>query len=204
MDTETHREFPSILEHFIPKKINQHHYYYFKNGFSVEECDRIRDSFGHLCNIDATVFNKNAELSRTMNRKTSIAWIPYNDTTKWIYDRMIMMSREANNEMFRMNISTIVDMIQVGLYDSEADGQYGPHVDIGENMYGCRKLSISVQLSDPSEYTGGELKLKDKINAPKGKGVTCIFPSWMVHEVTPVTSGKRYSLVLWLYGESIR
>ena len=73
-----------------------------------------------------------------------------------------------------------------------------------------RKLSMVVQLSDPNDYTGGELefgwaepskKLKImKVPEFKFKGSVIVFPSFIFHRVRPVLSGIRYSLVLWSVG----
>ena len=67
-----------------------------------------------------------------------------------------------------------------------------------------RKLSISLLLSDPDEYEGGELEFRyyDKnyafVKPDAGTGV--IFPSWLPHRVHPVKSGIRRSLVAWMDG----
>jgi PKHD-type hydroxylase len=65
-----------------------------------------------------------------------------------------------------------------------------------------RKLSLVCQLSDPSEYEGGELQINTgEIFTPeKQKGTVILFPSYLLHRVTPVTKGTRRSLVLWIEG----
>jgi PKHD-type hydroxylase len=73
-----------------------------------------------------------------------------------------------------------------------------------------RKLSISVQLSDCSEYEGGELEFQPRdVQDPnhtiacteaQTKGSIIIFPSYVWHRVKPVTKGTRYSLVIWNLG----
>jgi PKHD-type hydroxylase len=69
-------------------------------------------------------------------------------------------------------------------------------------------LSISVQLSDPSEYEGGDLQFSlygDRtVIAEKEQGTMVIFPSYMRHRVTPVTRGTRRSLVTWITGPPFR
>ena len=73
-----------------------------------------------------------------------------------------------------------------------------------------RKISITVQLSDPSEYEGGELELwsggseESATKAYKGAGSVFMFPSYMLHRVTPITKGTRRSFVLWLGGSHYR
>jgi PKHD-type hydroxylase len=200
MDTTSSRPFPSILPNFLKPGFNQHHFYHYTGGFTPEECDRIIESFSPCCTSIATTFGGDGNLKTGGGRSTRVKWIPYNDTTKWIYDKLIHYGSDANLNMFRLNISTLIDEIQFGLYDSQEHGCYGGHVDVGINIHACRKLSMCVQLSDPSDYSGGDLILKTQNLAPRGRGEIVIFPSNLHHEVTRVTSGKRYSLVLWLYG----
>ena len=67
----------------------------------------------------------------------------------------------------------------------------------------CRKLSFSLQLSDESEYTGGNLQLlgnRRLITMPKEIGSIIIFDSRLTHRVTKVKSGVRKSLVGWVLG----
>ena len=107
------------------------------------------------------------------------------------------MALEANNTMFHLCITNIRDRIQFGMYDSSFAGKYDEHIDIGENEFSQRKLSICVQLSDPSDYEGGDLHIR-KNKTPRVKGAVSVFPSFLEHRVETVTSGTRYSLVIWL------
>jgi PKHD-type hydroxylase len=70
-----------------------------------------------------------------------------------------------------------------------------------------RKLSMSIQLSDPKDYKGSQLQFwetqKDK-NFPNSQGTAIIFPSYMLHRVTPLLSGTRYSLVTWVGGPNFK
>ena len=66
-----------------------------------------------------------------------------------------------------------------------------------------RKLSVSIQLSDPDDYEGGDLELrwgKDPMKANREQSMITVFPSWTMHRVTPVTRGRRFSLVAWVSG----
>jgi len=78
-----------------------------------------------------------------------------------------------------------------------------------------RKLSMIVQLSKPENYVGGDLRFNlrgldgvnsDSVMSPppefKQQGSIVIFPSFLWHKVEPITSGKRYSLVMWTLGEN--
>ena len=66
-----------------------------------------------------------------------------------------------------------------------------------------RKLSFSVQLSDPDSYKGGDLLLKisnEPTSVKRTRGAVIFFPSYILHEVTPVKQGVRKSLVGWVTG----
>jgi len=95
--------------------------------------------------------------------------------------------------------------VQLSKYDEGCF--YKQHIDYGDNDdHRTRKLSLSFQLSDESEYEGGELILYDyvtnnTITACKSKGSIIVFDSRMKHEVTSVTSGTRHSLVKWYHGD---
>jgi len=68
-------------------------------------------------------------------------------------------------------------------------------------------LSLTIQLSSPDDYEGGELALQFKKDAeimPKELGKMVIFPSYILHEVRPVTKGTRYSLVAWITGKPFK
>jgi PKHD-type hydroxylase len=74
-------------------------------------------------------------------------------------------------------------------------------------MMANRKVSIVLQLSKPEDYDGGLLQLNGGngiIDAPKEYNTLVIFPSFMLHRVTPVITGTRKSLVTWLAGPNLR
>ena len=76
--------------------------------------------------------------------------------------------------------------------------------DIIVNSEYVRKLSFSLQLSDPDQYTGGELEFTDNggktMFAPKQRGTMVVFDSRLKHRVRRVKSGLRKSIVGWVVG----
>jgi predicted 2-oxoglutarate/Fe(II)-dependent dioxygenase YbiX len=77
----------------------------------------------------------------------------------------------------------------------------GDYIDRhADNAIPTRRISVVTQLSDPTDYEGGDLILDSSGVAPREKGSYVVFESqkeW--HEVTPVTKGVRYTMVYWLY-----
>lgn len=102
----------------------------------------------------------------------------------------------------------------VGLYKPLADGPNVGNTEaraidfVNSNTQLIRKLSFSLQLSDPSEYEGGQLQLLDENGkssiTPKERGTLTIFDSRVKHRVRKVTKGTRKSLVGWIVGPKWR
>lgn len=139
-------------------------------------------------------------------RKSNVAWVESNNDTAWIYQTLSWNVQTINNDKFGFDL-THIEPLQFTVYDSQVQGFYGQHIDLGINEGGFRKLSFVLQLSDPADYEGGELKLyysRDATVMPKGRGVLLFFPSWALHEVTPVTQGIRHSLVGWVAGPKFK
>lgn len=141
-------------------------------------------------------------------RKSKVSWLRMNQFNYWIYERLTEVINEVNSSSWEYDLN-FLKTIQFSEYDSEYEGKYVNHVDskYGNNMSTIdRKLSFSVQLSDTEDYFGGDLQLNNcsTVKAPRTKGSITIFPSHVLHEVTPVTEGVRYSLVGWVIGEKLK
>ncbi|HET7413774.1 MAG TPA: 2OG-Fe(II) oxygenase, partial [Pararhizobium sp.] len=93
-------------------------------------------------------------------------------------------------------------------YGAEAGGHFDWHSDIGDGLLAARrKLTIVVQLSDPADYQGGLLQTNadGHVNdATAARGSAIVFPSFVLHRVTSVTAGARYSLTTWVHGPAFR
>lgn len=178
--------------------------YYGGTGvFSNEEVDKIKKTGDSLTNETAKTFGQG---DQSQNRKGSVGWLPLNESNKWIYSRLLSITEEANNNLWKFDLTGFWEDCQYTTYEAspKKDGDfYDYHLDI-DGSYGVqRKISIVVQLSDQEDYEGGELELKTSKNsyvADKSKGSILLFPSFCLHKVHPVTKGKRNSLVLWVSG----
>lgn len=125
------------------------------------------------------------------------------DKFKWWYDIIYQYVVEANSEYFKYEIHGFMEQMQYLHYGDDINGgHYNWHIDCGPGI-STRKLTVIVQLSHPEEYTGCEVQFMNG-SVSKKKGSVTIFPSWMYHRVTKLTSGNRDSLVCWINGPTFR
>jgi PKHD-type hydroxylase len=143
-------------------------------------------------------------------RTCKISWIYPTEKSQWIFDIIIAGFVRLNQENYGFDLDQF-EPLQFTRYDAGRREFYGPHVDCAYGIMSqmtSRKLSMVIQLSDPANYTGGELRLhvghKKPLVAPKERGTVIVFPSNILHEVTPVKSGRRHSLVTWAHGPLFR
>jgi predicted 2-oxoglutarate/Fe(II)-dependent dioxygenase YbiX len=135
-------------------------------------------------------------------RRSQTVFLGKEEKNRWLYERIWYAARELNERYFCVDISGIEDDIQLARYDSSDSGFYTWHTDFAD-LAPRRKLSISVQLSRPEDYDGGDLELlfySRPYQTEKSKGALIVFPSFALHRVTPVTRGTRWSLVAWISG----
>ena len=137
-------------------------------------------------------------------RKNKISWLEVNEESKDLYIKISNIVQHLNERFYKYDLTEMEDL-QYAEYHSDTLGHYTTHSDDGYKYNLFRKLSLSIQLSDESEYKGGELvfhrfSTKHPEVAPKTKGTLILFPSYVLHEVTPVTEGLRKSLVSWVVG----
>ena len=182
----------------LKKDVDLDNYYYFKKYFTDDEIDRI-------IKIADIYTKESGRVSTTVDssyRSSKIKWLPHNEKTSWIYDKLSNLTKIANKSSWNFDIIGFGEDIQLGEYTAEEEGHYDWHLDIGRN-FSCRKISISVQLSGPDEYEGGSLQFQtDRYvkTAPKDKGTVILFPSYFLHRITKITKGTRKSLVIWISG----
>lgn len=137
------------------------------------------------------------------HRRSFNSWIHPNEYTSWIYQRLTDLVMQNNQNHFNFDL-TMIECLQFAYYNANENGCYKSHIDSNSwNLPHNRKLSIVVQLSNPEDYDGGEIKLyfsHEPTIIKKERGLVINFPSYTLHEVTPVTRGERYSLVAWVHG----
>lgn len=187
---------------FTKKHVDSQNYYWFDKGFTPAELDKIYKDVAQIQFVPGTTVGGNDAA-----RSSSIKWIPQIQEWDWLYEKLMNMAVEANG-LWDFDLQSAPEAIQYTEYHASAGGHYTWHQDIGPGMLSLRKVSITVQLSGPEEYEGGNLEIwqggDGPLVAPRGKGNVVIFPSYMMHRVTKVTKGTRRSFVLWLGGDHYR
>lgn len=177
------------------------------NGFNEQELEYLRSIAAGSC--ETAVVGSGAASRQSDIRRSKVTWLNYkgpNDDNAWVFDRLGYIISSLNMQFFGFDITGFGEAIQLTNYSSDDHGTYGWHQDNGGDGLN-RKLSLVLQLSDPSEYEGGQLEIlcsSNPVAVPKRKGLVCVFPSWTTHQVTPVVQGSRQSLVVWLTGPRFR
>ncbi len=181
-------EFLLLENAFLPHELN------ILNNYWKEELAKKAELEGHE---DRTEDDK--------IRKSSVISITPEGKNKWIYDRLTDVSNQCNHHSYSFDLAGFYEPLQLAEYKEEDFFDW--HLDFGIGDSSTRKLSISIQLSDSDEYTGGDLQFRrnnNVITAPREKGTAIIFPSFIMHRVTPIKSGSRRSLVGWVSGNHYR
>jgi len=142
-------------------------------------------------------------------RKSKVKWIPQSSSFNWLYNKLINQIQQTNSTSYKFDILGAPEMIQYTEYSSQDKDHYNWHIDLGEEFTCFRKISISILLSSPKEFEGGDLEFmtfneNSKKIAPKNLGNITIFPSFIPHRVTPVIKGTRRSLVMWVGGKPFK
>lgn len=197
--------------------IAKYTYWYFQKQLDKEVCEKIlsigKNKLKNYC-------EKGKEKNGKVGRKSDICWLNINEE-RWIYDLVLPVITTANTNAgwkYEFDYIEPIQFTKYGVkqyYNWHCD-QIGCHNSVNKtdnlNLNNkVRKLSVSINLSDPNEYDGGDLMLKQNgsnknltINEIKPQGSIAVFPSYVWHKVTPVTKGTRYSLVLWTSGQPFK
>jgi PKHD-type hydroxylase len=182
---------PALNKHFA------HH----PSGLLDWEIDQIRDYADRLptkaVGLNATHDDRHV--------KARGAFFALNEDTQWVYDRLADVVQRMNARDFRYDL-TGFECFYYMAYQAP-DEHFNWHYDTGPEPPVARKLSLTLQLSDPSEYEGGDFEIMTAIGqarARKAKGLVTAFPSFKMHRVTPVTAGKRRVLTMFAVGPNFR
>ena len=205
----------------------QNYYWVFKKALPDHICDDIinygnskREKLaltGRFDGKEAKDLNPQELAALKSKRDSNVAWLDDN----WIYRYIMPFVFCANKEAgwnFQIDDSESAQFTKYKLnqyYDWHCDSFAKPYDDPGTPHHGkIRKLSVTCQLTDGNNYSGGNLELQDRAGDnpnytyncvdSKNKGTIIVFPSHVWHRVIPITRGTRYSLVIWSFGDQFK
>lgn len=184
---------------------------FYEGAVSAEICNRLVARFDESNYEAGRVGAGSAGILDKEVRNADRQWAPKSDLVECILTRFIM---QANQEALWNFDITEPEPVQIGRY--RENQFYGQHIDcyikgpdiittspdsaVIVPLLSQRKISASLLLNDESEYEGGDLVILSETVKAKKQGTIIVFPSFMSHQVTPVTRGVRYSAVCWMAG----
>jgi PKHD-type hydroxylase len=179
---------------------------YYKEYFSPEFCDAVISKALEIDPVVPSLGYANGYKDNDF-RRSIVRWLDPSDARfTFLFDAYWKIALLLNREWFNFHI-TDLPPIQFTEYDSEYQGEYKSHQDVFwiNPTTRHRKVSIVTQLTNPDEYTGGNLEFDFLPEVPpvddiRLRGTAIAFPSFIYHKVSPVSAGKRYSLVGWFEG----
>ena len=157
--------------------------------FTHEECDEILNSVNEDNWIKSQIVSSSGKIS--YHKPSSRTCVEQQITEPTICD--IILSKCKPIGMLKLPFFKIIKYTKGSFFVK--------HVDRGER-HSYRLKSISIQLSNPEDYKGGDLIVKDVISS-RERGNCIIFDSGVEHEVTLLKKGIRYVVVIWLDNETI-
>jgi PKHD-type hydroxylase len=173
--------------------------------FSRDECNRIIAAALDGEFRDAALVGG---VKAHNTRRSRLFWLDEDRDSAWTFRRLLDTFANINREHFDFVLEEFAERMQVAWYGAETGGFFDWHVDFGDGPTAARrKLTMVLQLSDDESYKGGDLETNaDGVirQASRKIGSVLCFPSFILHRVTPIMQGERYSLTLWSHGPAFR
>jgi predicted 2-oxoglutarate/Fe(II)-dependent dioxygenase YbiX len=146
------------------------------------------------------------ETNHPDHRQAEARHLQVNSSTSWIFDLIENVAAEAARTTYRFDLTGISRAPQYVEYHP-GNGHFHRHNDYSHDQLDSpRKLTVIIQLSEPTDYEGGRLQMfgVETEELPRERGTVLVFPSLIDHCVTPVVSGVRRALVAWVAGPRLR
>ena len=177
---------------------------YFQSAIDSQWCDDFVKYCTESYEPQSATVGFRDDLTKSDYRECDIRWLEPHIETELV-DTLWRYVDRANRDSFDVDVRYINEL-QFTTYKGKNEGRYGWHYDVNwrNQLPHHRKLSVTIQLSDHKDYEGGDFEFEKGVDElpieVKEKGTILIFPSFYQHQVTPVTSGTRHSLVTWVEG----
>ena len=185
------------------------YYWTFEKALDSKTCEFILDSAANHYS-EVTILNSDGGTRKDERFRKGQSFF---NNQQFVYDLIWPHLNTANkNAEWNFEISS-AESYQISKY--EVGDFYASHMDSmgtdntvyknpkNPNLHNkTRKLSMSINLNE--DFEGGDLVFYDCDPIEQKTGNIIFFPSYLPHEVTPVTKGTRYSLVMWFLGNPWR
>jgi len=175
------------------------------NFFTDEECDTIIALGTAKAPIESYVGSDHS-VDYSIRKNQVVFFENTDSTTHWIFKKIAQGVKSVNDQFWKFDL-TMIETLQFTIYSRPQDF-YTAHMDMAHGRTEQRKLGFSIQLSDPESYVGSNLEFHSVgmkfYPVVRDRGAMILFPSYMVHQVTAIESGTRYSLVGWVVGPPYR
>jgi len=167
------------------------------DAFTVAECDAIVALALGSALEPATVYDGARDHVDPRQRQAERCYWPREIAGGWIHARLDVLFAEAA-EHFGLAVDPLFEDVQFVRYGLGGHFQSW-HSDAGLDRFDERRVSLSVELSEPEDYDGGVLEIVPGVGQARTlpRGGARLFPSRAIHRVTPVTRGVRLALVAW-------
>mgnify|MGYP000862638303 CR=1 FL=1 len=167
--------------------------------FSVDECNLITDNCIEDLWLPSRVVGEDA-LHKSKRQKLR------GEPEGFPFDNIRTITKQANDEIYDFRLLGIIDQDFPQVYRYEEGDYYNLHLDLSP-MATTRKLTFIVNLSDPNDYEGGEIKFlnTDTSSADLNEqGSILIFPAFLPYSIEEVTKGKKDIIVGCIHGAVFR
>lgn len=182
------------------------------NAFTEEQIDEV----DRICNEeeldDGSIVGDAASEEVKKIRRSKVKFFGKNEKTSWIFDKFNYVGMSLNEQFYNFVLNGYREF-QYTVYEEHDNGTYDWHMDtILNNDLGSmecgdtRKLTLIMMLNRPGEdFTGGDFQINiSRESNPSTvkfhRGRIIAMPSFLIHRVTPVLTGIRKSIVVWIEG----
>lgn len=184
-------------------------YHVFPGAVPIQKCSEIISRGSYILPQQASIGFSEDRVD-DQYRISTLRWF-FEPENKDLSALIMQYATFANREYFGFDISIGSHELQFTEYHGTQNGKYDWHHDVDwvSPRFHDRKLSVVVQLNDPTTYEGGNFEFRmphdpAELRGFQQQGSVLVFPSFFEHRVTPVKSGTRYSLVSWVDGPKFK
>lgn len=189
----------------LPEEPEYRDYFWRENFLSTDEVERVLELGRTRAWEQATVTDGTTTVDYHGERHSTLCPLTVDEETFWLFDKIGQMAETCNLQKYHFDIRGIFEPLNITRY---GQGDFvNWHKDHGAGRVSHRKLTVTIQLTDPAEYDGGDLELlfdEVPVTEFRDRGTAVVFPSFVLHRVSPVTRGTRTSLVAWVGGPPFR